>query len=89
MRTVRKGMFGTTSTINTSTDFDIGICLRDTRKTNRYTIKQLAKELEVSEETIQAWGDGLSLPSDRFLDEMVKLYDVSKKYLLGLEEKKK
>lgn len=89
MRTVRKGMFGTTSNINTYTDVDIGIRLRDTRKTNRYTIEQLAKKLEVSEETIQAWEDGLSLPADRFLDKMVKLYDVSKKYLLGLEEKKK
>lgn len=89
MRTVRKGVFGTTSNINTYTNVDIGIRLRDTRKENRYTIEQLAKELEVSEETIQAWEDSLALPADRFLDEMVKLYDVSKKYLLGLEEKKK
>ena len=49
IRTVRKGMFGTASNINTYTDVDIGIRLRDTRKKNRYTIEQLVKELEVSE----------------------------------------
>lgn len=36
MRTVRKGVFGTTSDINTYTDVDIGIRLRDERKKNRY-----------------------------------------------------
>ena len=86
MRTVRKGMFGTTSNINTYTDVDIGIRLRDTRKKNRYTIEQLAKELEVSEETIQAWEDSLSLPADKYVEKLSKLYKVKKDYLLGLDK---
>ena len=86
MRTVRKGMFGTTSNINTYTDVDIGIRLRDTRKKNRYTIEQLAKELEVSEETIQAWEDSLALPADNYVEKLSKLYKVKKDYLLGLDK---
>ena len=86
MRIVRKGVFGTTSNINTYTDVDIGIRLRDTRKKNRYTIEQLAKELEVSEETIQAWEDSLALPVDKYVEKLSKLYKVEKDYLLGLDK---
>ena len=86
MRTVRKGMFGTISNINTYTDVDIGIRLRDTRKKNRYTIEQLAKALEVSEETIQAWEDSLALPADKYVEKLSKLYKVEKNYLLGLDK---
>ena len=86
MRIVRKGVFGTTSNINTYTDVDIGIRLRDTRKKNRYTIEQLAKELEVSEETIQAWEDSLALPADKYVEKLSKLYKVEKDYLLGLDK---
>lgn len=86
MRTVRKGVFGTTSNINTYTNVDIGIRLRDTRKENRYTIEQLAKELEVSEETIQAWEDSLALPADKYVEKLSKLYKVEKDYLLGLDK---
>lgn len=86
MRTVRKGMFGTISNINTYTDVDIGICLRNTRKKNRYTMEQLAKELGVSEETIQAWENSLALPADKYVEELSKLYKVKKDYLLGLDK---
>lgn len=86
IRTVRKGMFGTASNINTYTDVDIGIRLRDTRKKNRYTIEQLVKELEVSEETIQAWEDSLALPADKYVEKSSKLYKVKKDYLLGLDK---
>lgn len=85
MRTVRKGVFGTTSGINTYTDVDIGIRLRDERKKNRYTIEQLAKELETKEETIQAWEDSLALPADKFVKKMAELYNVKEDYLLGLD----
>ena len=90
MRIVRKGVFGTNSNIstykNTYTDVDIGARLRDERKKNRYTIEQLAKELEVSEETIQAWEDSLALPADKYVEKLSKLYKVKKDYLLGLDK---
>lgn len=90
MRTVRKGVFGTTSDIstfsNTYTDVDIGVRLRDERKKNRYTIEQLAKELLVKEETIQAWENSLALPSNKYIIKLAELYNVSENYLLGLDK---
>lgn len=90
MRTVRKGVFGTTSSLsaysNTYTDVDIGMRLRDERKKNRYTIEQLAKELEVNEEIIQAWEDSLSLPDNKYVKRLAKLYNVEENYLLGLDK---
>ncbi len=83
-------MFGTQANVsvfrNTYTDVDIGIRLRDERKKNRYTIEQLAKELEVSEETIEAWEDSLTLSTDKYVEKLAKLYEVKKDYLLGLDK---
>lgn len=49
MRTIRNRVFGTPLNLsthtNTYTDVDIGICLRDTRKKNRYIIEQFVKKL--------------------------------------------
>lgn len=90
MRIVRRNVFGTTSNMstytNTYTDVNIGIRLRDERKKNRYTIEQLAKELEVKEETIQAWENSLALPADKYVEKLSKLYKVKKDYLLGLDK---
>lgn len=89
MKTIRKDVFETTSNThtfsNTYTDVDIGIRLRYERKKNRYTIDRLAKELGVPEDAIKGWEDSLSLPADRYVKKMSKLYNVSEKYLLGLE----
>lgn len=90
MRIVRKGVFGTSSNIstykNTYTDVDIGIRLRDERKKNKYTIEQLAKELGIKEETIQAWEDSLSLPANKYTKKLSELYNVTEDYLLGLDK---
>lgn len=90
MRIVRRNVFGTTSNMstytNTYTDVNIGIRLRDERKKNRYTIEQLAKELKVTNETIQAWEDSLALPADKYVEKLSKLYKVKKDYLLGLDK---
>ena len=90
MRIVRRNVFGTTSNMstytNTYSDVNIGIRLRDERKKNRYTIEQLAKELKVTNETIQAWEDSLALPADKYVEKLSKLYKVKKDYLLGLDK---
>ena len=86
MRTVRTSVFGTSSNINKYTNIDIGIRLRDERKKNRYTIEQLAKELNTTEEVVQAWEDSLALPSDNFVKKLSELYNVSEDYLLGLDK---
>lgn len=71
---------------STYTDIDIGMRLRDERLKNRYTLEQLAKELNTTVEVIQAWEDSFSLPADNFVKKLSKLYNVSEKYLLGLED---
>lgn len=86
MRTVRTSVFGTSSNINTYTNIDIGIRLRDERKKNRYTIEQLAKELNTTEEVVQAWEDSLALPSNNFVKKLAELYNVTEDYLLGLNK---
>ncbi len=90
MKTIRKSVFDTVSNTftfsNTYTNVDIGKRLRDERLKNRYTLEQLAKELNTTVEVIQAWEDSFSLPADNFVKKLSKLYNVSEKYLLGLED---
>ena len=83
---IRKGGFATIANPSTYTSVDIGARLRDTRKENKYSIKELANKLETKEEVVQAWEDSLSLPSDKFLKKLSELYNVSEDYLLGLDE---
>lgn len=90
MHIVRKKTFGTISNIstyaNTYTDVDIGERLRDIRKKNRYTIEQLAEKLEVKEEIIHSWESSLSLPSNKYVKKLSKLYKIEENYLLGLDK---
>lgn len=83
---IRKGGFATIANPSTYTSVDIGARLRDTRKENKYSIKELANKLETKEEVVQAWEDSLSLPADKYLKKLSELYNVSEDYLLGLDE---
>lgn len=83
---IRKGGFATIANPSTYTSVDIGARLRDTRKANKYSIKELADKLETKEEVVQAWEDSLSLPADKYLKKLSELYNVSEDYLLGLDE---
>lgn len=85
-KVVRKGGFVTIANPSTYTSVDIGARLRDTRKENKYSIKELANKLETKEEVVQAWEDSLSLPADKYLKKLSELYNVSEDYLLGLDE---
>lgn len=83
---IRKGGFATIANPSTYTSVDIGARLRDRRKENKYSIKELANKLETKEEVVQAWEDSLSLPADKYLKKLSELYNVSEDYLLGLDE---
>lgn len=83
---IRKGGFATIANPNNYTPVDIGARLRDTRKANKYSIKELANKLEIKEEVVQAWEDSLSLPADKYVKKLSVLYNVSEDYLLGLDE---
>ncbi|MDD3341577.1 MAG: helix-turn-helix transcriptional regulator [Bacilli bacterium] len=68
---------------NLYTTVDIGERLRDIRKNNKYTKELLAKKLNTNISVIESWEDGLSLPSDRYLDKLSDIYGLPRNYLMG------
>ena len=47
----------------------------------------LAKKLDVTRSSVNAWEMGLSTPTTQYVVAMAKLFHVSTDYLLGLESK--
>lgn len=58
--------------------------IRDARLEQKLTQQQLALLLGVSQDTISMWERGKSYPSIEYIIELVKLFDVSSDYLLGI-----
>lgn len=58
--------------------------IRETRERAGYTQSSLAKKLDVTRSSVNAWEMGLSAPSTQFVIEMAKLFHVSTDYLLGI-----
>lgn len=50
------------------------------------TQSALAKKLNVTRSTVNAWEMGISVPSTALLVDMSKLFHISTDYLLGLNE---
>ncbi len=50
-----------------------------------YSQAQLAKKLDVTRSSVNAWEMGLSTPTTQYVVAMAKLYHVSTDYLLGIE----
>lgn len=46
---------------------------------------QLARKLDVTRSSVNAWEMGLSTPTTQYVVELCKLFHVSSDYLLGLE----
>lgn len=46
---------------------------------------QLAKKLDVTRSSVNAWEMGLSTPTTQYVVDMAKLFHVSADYLLGIE----
>ena len=49
---------------------------------------QLAKKLDVTRSSVNAWEMGLSTPTTHYVVELAKLFHISTDYLLGLESEK-
>ncbi len=60
--------------------------LKEVRKLNNFTQKQLAKLLDVSESAITNWERGFSCPSIENIAKICTTCNVSANYLLGIEE---
>ena len=49
---------------------------------------QLAKKLDVTRSSVNAWEMGLSTPTTHYVVELAKLFHISTDYLLGMESEK-
>lgn len=55
------------------------------REQSGYSQAQLAKKLDVTRSSVNAWEMGLSAPTMQYVIAMTKLFHVSADYLLGIE----
>ena len=60
--------------------------IKELREKNNYTQSSLAKKLNVTRSSVNAWEMGISVPSTALIVELAKLFQVSTDYLLGLSE---
>ena len=57
--------------------------IKDLRKDKHITQKELAKLMNVSQQTVGAWETGRAIPGSDTLGELADLFNVSTDYLLG------
>ncbi len=66
---------------------DVFACrLKDLRTDNKLSLKQLAKELNVSDVAIGRWEKQLRVPNIIELKKIAEFFNVSADYLLGLQD---
>lgn len=61
--------------------------IRALRESAGFSQAQLAKKLDVTRSSVNAWEMGLSTPTIQYVVAMSKLFHVSADYLLGIEAK--
>lgn len=62
--------------------------IKELREAAGYSQSQLAKKLDVTRSSVNAWEMGLSTPTTQYVVALAKLFHVSADYLLGLETEK-
>ena len=60
--------------------------LKDLRNEKGLSLKQLAKELDISDAAISRWENQLRVPNIIELKKIAEFFNVSADYLLGLQE---
>lgn len=68
--------------------FDFGENLKQLRRSNHLTQKNIADSLEVTAATVLRWENNYKYPSIENLIKLAALYNVSLNYLVGLSRKK-
>lgn len=58
--------------------------IQELRKRNGLTQNDLAKLLNITRSSVNAWEAGISVPSTQYLTELARILKVSADYLLGL-----
>lgn len=61
--------------------------IRELRERAGYSQAALAKKLNVTRSSVNAWEMGISVPSTQYIVELAQLFRVSTDYLLGIEAK--
>ena len=59
--------------------------IRELREQNGLSQSQLAKKLDVTRSSVNAWEMGLSTPTTQFVVALSRLFHVSSDYILGIE----
>ena len=62
--------------------------IKTLREEAGYSQAQLAKKLDVTRSSVNAWEMGLSTPTTHYVVEIAKLFHISTDYLLGLENER-
>lgn len=62
--------------------------IKTLREEAGYSQTQLAKKLDVTRSSVNAWEMGLSTPTTHYVVELAKLFHISTDYLLGMESEK-
>lgn len=60
--------------------------IKNLREDCKLTQSELAKKLNITRSSVNAWEMGVSVPSTTYLIELAQLFHVSTDYLLGLPE---
>lgn len=56
------------------------------REQKGFTQSDLAKKLNITRSSVNAWEMGISVPSTQYIIELATLFSVSTDYLLGIEK---
>ena len=62
----------------------IGEKIKELRERNKLTQSDLAKLLNITRSSVNAWESGLSAPSTQYIAELARILKVSTDYLVGL-----
>lgn len=60
--------------------------IKNLREDAGFSQSQLAKKLDVTRSSVNAWEMGLSTPTTHYIVEIAKLFHVSTDYILGLDK---
>lgn len=60
--------------------------IKPLRETNNLTQAALARKLNVTRSSVNAWEMGISVPSTSLIVDIAKLFHVSTDYLLGIDK---
>ena len=64
----------------------IGMRIRQLREATGMTQSELAKRLDVTRSSINAWESGLSTPTTQYVVALSRLFHVTADYLLGMKD---